>query len=898
MTDTHNSQKPTFNEILQAAVDAADQRSWELAAGLVAQAIPLDSSAGLIIQYGHMLKEAGYLEAAARAYRAALIWDGTASDGYVHLGHLLKRLGRADEAIETFVAVEGIPYGPHVRPEINGLRVARLNASHAVRGGKGDVLPLMPDNLRHQDEALQQWLAEQDDARRRIAQGTMKSTKAAPAWSTKCISSSLEPLADLVLELGVYRATTHNPRMRLQLETRSGFESLRNQWLKISLKISETECVVDPILYIEEAPGWERFKTARLEKRTSSTYGAIIRLPQSIVSLRLDPIHTPGKFNISDLEVSHLSWSSVLLQLLASPDRPAISDVLKAALRGNLSALMDGHFAIEMADEYARWIAFNERSSPATLLPLVEEGTVGFVSMVNGNDAGDYVATLTSLRAQASGRWKLALVLDESVPTSLRATIELDAAMDVRIEVSVLTSTASTAARIEAGMSLLDAGLIGLLPLGDVLANEAVSSFLQCAKDNPAAVAFYCDHDEIDEKRRRLSPRFKPDWNMDYILCYNYVGHTVLFSRSAIDAAGGWRDKFPRMEAFDLLLRVLKNAGADGVRHIAKPVWHCRQVEEGRDIVPTVNDFLTQQASGVRVEPGRIPGTARLAWPMPAHSPHVTIIIPTRDRIELLKTAIDSVLLRTEYPSFDIIVVDNGSVEPESLDYFTSISQDDRISIVRDDGPFNFSRLNNRAAAEAKGSVLALVNNDVEVGDANWLLEMVSIAIDPGVGAVGAKLLYGSGHVQHAGIIGGVGTVTGHGHKYEPAGAAGYMNRLIVQQEVLAVTAACLVIEADKYKAVGGLNEENLTVAFNDVDLCLKLRERGWRSVFTPWASLFHHESVSRGLDLSGERAARFKREAGFMVNVWGGKILNDRFYSQNLTLDHEDFSLRCQAYK
>lgn len=896
MLDTHQSQKLTFREILRSATDAADRKKWELAASLFAQAVPLDPSSGVIIQYGHMLKEAGYLEEAVSAYRAALVWDVTAGDGYVHLGHLLKRLGRTQEAIETFRAAERIPYGPHVSPEINGLIVAQLNASHALRRGQEDVLRTMPDDLQKRDEVLHRWLADQYETRRKAARCPAKTEKASLAFGRKRLRCSLEPAIDLVIEEGTYRATTGNPRMRIQIAKKNDLKVLRGQWIDISLTITETECVVDPILYVEEVPGRGGFKTARLKKRSRNTYGAMILLSQSLISLRLDPVHTPGTFIISDLEVFQLSWPSAFRQLLSKRDRPSLIRITQAALHGDLSVLLEDHLGIETADDYGRWIAFNERQYPQASTPALDDcgGTIGFVSLVKSDNGGDYSATVASLFAQTSKRWKLVFVLDENLSSSLRAAIEQDAAGDERLTVSVLAPASPTAIRIETAMTLLNTELISLLPPGDVLAKGAVASFLECMKANPAVAAIYCDHDEIDKEGLRHSPRFKPDWNRDYILCYDYIGPAVLFSSPAIYKAGGWRDKFPGMEILDLLLRVSNATGADVIRHLAKPVWHCRRSEVGRDIVPTVNDFLAQQNSGICAKLGRIYGTARLKWPMPTIPPHVTIIIPTRDRIELLRTTINSILLKTDYPSFDIVVIDNGSVEVESLDYFTNISRDNRISILRDDGPFNFSRLNNRAAAIAKGSVLALVNNDVEVKESNWLEEMVAIAIDPDVGAVGAKLLYASGHLQHAGMVGGVGAVAGHGHKYEPADAEGYMNRLVVQQTVIAVTAACLVVEAEKYRAVDGLNEENLAVAFNDVDLCLRLAERGWRSIFTPWAVLYHHESLSRGLDLSGERGARFGLEAGYMRQVWGDKILNDRFYSQNLTLDHEDFSFRC----
>jgi len=502
------------------------------------------------------------------------------------------------------------------------------------------------------------------------------------------------------------------------------------------------------------------------------------------------------------------------------------------------------------------------------------------------------MATLTSLREQTSSLWELIVVLDDSAPVSFQKLVAQDVSKDGRVK-SVLSMGETTAERLSAGAAKTNAALIGQLAPGDVLSPDAIAKFLHSSAAHPEMNIIYCDDDVVDEKGQRHSPRFKPDWNADYAYCYDYVGRSVLFSAASIRKVGGWRDTFPGKETYDLLLRLSRNSGRGAIVHLAQPLWHCPALPDAGDVTSVVNSILNETGSGITAYAGYTQNTAKLVWPMPPEPPHVTIVIPTRDRIELLKVAIESILRQTDYPAFDIIVVDNGSTDAESLRYFAHVQQDQSVSVVRDDGDFNFSRLNNLAFKLAKGSVFALVNNDVEVKDGSWLTEMVSIALDPAVGAVGAKLLYGSGHVQHAGILGGVGMVAAHGHKYASRDDHGYMNRLIVQQTVLAVTAACLVVEAHKYFAVGGLDEDHLSVAFNDVDLCLKLAERGWRTVFTPWAVLDHHESLSRGLDTFGPRAARFRREADYMISKWGDKVLKDPFYTPNLTQDHEDFSLR-----
>ena len=246
---------------------------------------------------------------------------------------------------------------------------------------------------------------------------------------------------------------------------------------------------------------------------------------------------------------------------------------------------------------------------------------------------------------------------------------------------------------------------------------------------------------------------------------------------------------------------------------------------------------------------------------------------------------------RRGYPNYEILIVDNGSDDPETLEYFESLVADPRIRILRDERPFNFSSLNNFAAAHAHGRFLGLINNDIEVISPLWLDEMVSLAEREGVGAVGARLWYPDGTLQHGGVICGIGGIAGHAQKYLPKGSLGYFGRAALIQTMSAVTAACLIIRKTIYEEVGGLDEVNLKVAFNDVDLCLRIREAGYRNVWTPFAELIHHESATRGDEDTPKKSA-FSDEANYMRQRWGDTLSNDPAYSPNLTLEHEDFSL------
>lgn len=281
-------------------------------------------------------------------------------------------------------------------------------------------------------------------------------------------------------------------------------------------------------------------------------------------------------------------------------------------------------------------------------------------------------------------------------------------------------------------------------------------------------------------------------------------------------------------------------------------------------------------------------------YSVPQPPPLVSIIIPTRDAVDLLKLGISSVLEKTIYPNYEIMIIDNRSEKSETLRFFRKITEAHaNVRVLAYDEAFNFSAINNFAVSHAHGSVLVLLNNDIEVISPDWLDEMVAHAMRPEVGCVGAKLFYPGGSVQHGGVILGIGGVAGHAHKYFPQDADGYFSRLKVQQNLTAVTAACLAVRKEVYLQVEGLEEENLRVAFNDVDFCLRVRAAGYLNVFTPFARLHHHESISRGLDNTPEKMERFNREVVYMRSRWGPLLDADPYYSPNLTLHTEDFALR-----
>jgi O-antigen biosynthesis protein len=422
---------------------------------------------------------------------------------------------------------------------------------------------------------------------------------------------------------------------------------------------------------------------------------------------------------------------------------------------------------------------------------------------------------------------------------------------------------------------------------------------------HPDAELIYSDEDKIDGEDRRFDPYFKPDWNPDLFHAQNYTSHLSVFRTSRLRVIGGFRAGFEGSQDWDLTLRFIEQISPSSIRHIPRVLYHWRavpgstalQLAEKSYPVDAAKRALLEhfQRLGQTVELRTVPGDHwRIKYPLPEPPPLVSLIIPTRNALPLIRQAVESIVERTTYPSYEILIIDNHSDHADTLAWFEQVQQrpdGPRVRVLEYPGPFNYSALNNFAVREAAGEVVGLVNNDVEVINGDWLEELVSQALRPGIGAVGGMLYYPMNTVQHAGVILGLGGVAGHPFKEFPRNDGGQKNRLRVVQNYSAVTAACLVVRKDRYLEVGGLDEVSLPVAFNDVDFCCKLLAAGYRNVWTPFAELYHHESATRGVEDTPEKKARFQSEIETMMTRWPELLADDPAYNPNLTLVGEDFS-------
>ena len=434
---------------------------------------------------------------------------------------------------------------------------------------------------------------------------------------------------------------------------------------------------------------------------------------------------------------------------------------------------------------------------------------------------------------------------------------------------------------------------------GVVLRPHALYWLATAIKDNPNALAFYSDHDLLLDNGTRVEPCFKPDWSPEFLLASPYIGPLLLVKRTLLDGLLSKKGN-DGVSCYQLALSCLSAVNSvkesSPIIHIPAVLYHWSNGEHIKSLqnssrqLGMVSDYLAE--SGAKAKVDLLNHQYHKVVYTPIKEPLVSIIIPTRDTLHHLERSVMSVLTQSTYKNFEIVIADNESVEPETHAFFEKVSRYENVSVVEYNFPFNYSAINNFAVKHSQGDVIVLLNNDTEVISDQWLEVMLGQLQQPNVGAVGVKLLFGDRRVQHAGDAVGPGGCADHFHSRLEEDDPGYFGRAIVAQDLSAVTAACLMVSRHVWEQLDGLDEENLAVAFNDVDFCLRVREAGLRVVFTPYAKLYHHESVSRGKDDSPEKAARAKREADYMRSRWKPIMSHDPFYNPNLNYSRPDFTL------
>ena len=719
-----------------------------------------------------------------------------------------------------------------------------------------------------------------------------------------------------------YISLDNDPQFAVQ-----GLDQFAGQWVEIAFELDvHFSSAHQAILYVDVGAGYNDQDAYRLalpdpQCKLSKT---ILKLPTTINSARLDPIAEEKLFSMRSLEVTALKGHAAYIKMLQFIAAKGLGDEVTQALLGSwrTNRLGDvfrafrkqvyaayGRACAVQIRSYALWLSYfevqpafydvlKEKQRHWKTLPLIS------IAMPVFNAEPEFLEqAIESVRNQVYPHWELCIADDASTHDASKSVLEAFAKKDARIKVVFREKNGHISAATNSALALCSGVYVGFLDHDDLLHPLALHYVAEAANLHPDGALFYTDEDRIDTKNVRTAPYFKCEFNYELLLAQNMINHLSCFKRAAVVEVGGCRLGLEGSQDYDLVLRVIETIDPSQIVHIPRVLYHWRAVDGSTAFSADAKPYATVAAQrairehlermGLSAEVSEAPGLPtwnKVVFMPPQNNPRVCIIIPTRDRVDLLSVCLASIAEKTTYPNYRIVVIDNNSVEPETLRFLENVYPD-VVSVIKDDRPFNYSALNNSAVDTSEAEYVCLMNNDIEVLSPGWLEEMLGHASRQGIGAVGARLWYPDGRLQHGGLVIGIGGSAGHSHKYLPRGNSGYFGRAALPQAMSGVTAAVLLIRKTIYQEVGGL-EETLQVAFNDVDFCLKVEQKGYRNVWTPYAEFIHHESATRGYETTPEKQLRMDAEKALLRQRWGRRLSFDPYYSPNLTQEHEDFSL------
>jgi GT2 family glycosyltransferase len=505
---------------------------------------------------------------------------------------------------------------------------------------------------------------------------------------------------------------------------------------------------------------------------------------------------------------------------------------------------------------------------------------ISVIWIIEGQGSDHWQETLESMRKQYNGHWQLCIAVADAV--------KRDFGSDPRIRVTAIPNS-QRVTLWNAALSQAQGEYIGWIESGDMLSLEALYEIVRKINLYPKAELLYTDEDTVDEEGHFSTPFFKPDWSPESFLSRNYLGHFTVIKKEIATRLCGWRAGFEEAESYDFLLRATELT--EEIVHIPKRLYHARQKSATPLTTRSGQHALTEAmqrrkvSAEVALNP-HCPGCYTVHYHASA-SQKVSIIIPTKDLTQILKTCVDSLYEKTRYPDIELIVVSNNSIESALFALLEAYRKEhgERFVYYESNEPFNYSKLMNEAVLRATGDMLLFLNNDTEVITPDWINEMMGAALQPGVGVVGCKLLYPNHTIQHAGVVLGLKEIfCVHACLCEPPTNSGYFNQLNTMNNYSALTAACFMCRKELFNAVGGF-DETLQNSYNDIDFCLKLREKGLRHVYLPHVELYHHECMTRGLcGSTQEKSSQFLHEKDTMRRRWPSYWDYDPYYSMHLS--------------
>jgi glycosyltransferase involved in cell wall biosynthesis len=604
-------------------------------------------------------------------------------------------------------------------------------------------------------------------------------------------------------------------------------------------------------------------------------------------------------------QLAHILFKTIIMLVHRKNHLSIIPKVLRITREDGLLGLRAAFFQnVNINLSYTSWVIIHDtlkkkdRKEIRSQGPHLQWRPIISILLPTHNASERWLQkAIESVRSQLYPYWELCIAYDASADQNVISILREYERLDKRIKIEYREQRAHICAALNSALGLAQGEFVAIMSQNDELPQHALYMFAAVLNDKSHLDLIYSDEDKIDEKGQRFDPYFKPDWNPVLFIGQNIINHLSLYRTKVVREAGGFREGYEGAQDWDLALRISERIPSSHIHHIPFILYHNRAVKNANATEPFKKSFSVSTATKALCEHLQRTGSEgtvisiedeyfRIRYAVPSPEPLVSIIIPTRNGLHILRRCVESILGKTCYPNYEILIVDNQSDEPNTLNYLRSLEAHGLARIIKYNFPFNYSAINNFAVDAADGSYLCLMNNDVEVISEDWLNEMLSFACKPEIGAVGAMLYYPNNTIQHAGVLLGMGGVAGHLYLNEPRGSKGYKRHAQLCQYLSAVTAACLVIKTSVYREVGGLDEKNLPVAFNDVDFCLRIEDYGYRNLWTPFAELYHHEYATRGHDDTIEKKQQFKQDYTYMLSRWGYRLKNDPAYNPNLTLN------------
>ena len=565
-------------------------------------------------------------------------------------------------------------------------------------------------------------------------------------------------------------------------------------------------------------------------------------------------------------------------------------------------------FDLEENQNYQKWIKNNEpdeeelekqRNTKFEYMPKIS-----IVVPMYNTPENYFRELLESVQTQTYSNWELCLA--DGSPKKADYLDQLINPLGEKVKYKLLDENKGISGNSNEALKLATGDFIALLDHDDIIPQFALYEVVKSINDNPEADFIYTDEDKIlEEKDKRISPHFKQDFAIDTLRSYNYICHFSIFKKELMDKLQGFNSEFDGSQDYDLIFRAVENAKQ--IVHIPKILYNWRinanSVASGASAKPyayvaakkaILANIERQGIKGAKVEDSRIIGLYKITYPV-IGEPKISIIIPNKDQAKTLKKCVDSILQKSTYKNYEIIIVENNSITTEIFNYYKELEKEKNIRVVSWEREFNYSVINNFGVKHANGELILFLNNDVEVLSDHWMEELVANTQRPEVGITGAKLLYPDGTIQHAGTVIGIGGIAGHMLVGMKGDRSGYLNKAVTQMNYSAVTAACMMMKRSVFEELGGF-EEQLAVAFNDVDLCLRTVASGHLVVYNPYVELRHYESKSRGAEDSEEKVRRFQNEIEFMRTRWEDLLKQgDPYYNKNLSLSKWNYSLRAK---